>query len=385
MILGGGYLQLPLIQEINNRGYHSIVVDYDKSCDGFKIASEILFCSTQDYESIDEYISNNPIDAILTIATDRPMLVVSKIADKYGLISTSYESAALAINKSSMRQKLKEKNINVPDFRVVFDIDEYFSILREMSRYENLIVKSSDNSGKKGITKINVSDNRESLAQAYNYSKENSSTNEVIVEEQLFGLEYSVESITYNGKTEIIAVTNKINTGEPHFVEIGHYQPAEISYEDYLKITTIVVKTIKALKLNNIGTHIEVMLTKKGPYIIEVGPRLGGDNISTKLTRASTGVDMISLVLDISLGKKIHYNIEENHYAYIYYFQKYVEKKDIEQIVPSENIIEINVLKKENDNVIIKNSSERFAYIIIKANNKTKIKNIIKTIQRFFN
>ena len=45
-------------------------------------------------------------------------------------------------------------------------------------------------------------------------------------------------------------------------------------------------------------------MTPDGPKIVEIGARLGGDNITTHLVPLSTGVDMVECCIRIALGEK---------------------------------------------------------------------------------
>jgi biotin carboxylase len=44
------------------------------------------------------------------------------------------------------------------------------------------------------------------------------------------------------------------------------------------------------------------MITQAGPVMIELGARMGGDNITTALVPLSTGVDMVKAAIEIALG-----------------------------------------------------------------------------------
>ena len=44
------------------------------------------------------------------------------------------------------------------------------------------------------------------------------------------------------------------------------------------------------------------MLTKDGPKMIEVGARMGGDNITSHLVPLSTGIDMVKATIELSIG-----------------------------------------------------------------------------------
>lgn len=64
----------------------------------------------------------------------------------------------------------------------------------------------------------------------------------------------------------------------------------------------------EAIKNNVVGTyktasHTEIKITKDGPKVVELGARLGGDNITTYLTPLSTGVDMVESCIRIALDE----------------------------------------------------------------------------------
>lgn len=47
-----------------------------------------------------------------------------------------------------------------------------------------------------------------------------------IIEEYIEGAEYSVETISYQGTHTLLAITKKYTTGNPHYIEVGHLEPA---------------------------------------------------------------------------------------------------------------------------------------------------------------
>ncbi len=44
----------------------------------------------------------------------------------------------------------------------------------------------------------------------------------MIIEEYLEGNEVSGRSIAVNGNPHVLAITDKVTTGSPHYVEMGH-------------------------------------------------------------------------------------------------------------------------------------------------------------------
>lgn len=118
------------------------------------------------------------------------------------------------------------------------------------------------------------------------------------------GNEVSVEIIVYQGYVHVLAITDKLTTGAPHFVELGHNQPSLLPALEQDKIKDLASKAVKAIGITDGPAHVEIMLTTDGPKMIELGARMGGDCITTHLVPLSTGIDMIKATIDISMGKE---------------------------------------------------------------------------------
>ena len=116
------------------------------------------------------------------------------------------------------------------------------------------------------------------------------------------GPEVSVEVMTVDGIPHILAVTDKLTTGAPYFVEMGHSQPSRLSKTTIDTIKDLAVKAIRSVGINMGPAHVEMIVTAQGPKMVELGARMGGDCITTHLVPLSTGIDMVKATIDISLG-----------------------------------------------------------------------------------
>jgi biotin carboxylase len=118
------------------------------------------------------------------------------------------------------------------------------------------------------------------------------------------GPEVSVEVIALDGEPNILQVTDKLTTGAPHFVEMGHSQPSRLEKSDLEKIRDLSKRAVKAVGIKNGPAHVEIILTENGPKMVELGARMGGDCITTHLVPLSTGIDMIEATIRIACGEK---------------------------------------------------------------------------------
>jgi biotin carboxylase len=107
-----------------------------------------------------------------------------------------------------------------------------------------------------------------------------------------------------NNLPYILAVTDKLTTGSPHFVEMGHSQQSSLPEIQIAKIHDLASRAVKAVGISEGPAHVEIMLTSGGPKMIELGARLGGDCITSHLVPLSTGIDMVKAMIDVSLGLK---------------------------------------------------------------------------------
>ena len=322
MILGASILQLPAIQQAKEMGLHVIAVDMNPDAIGFKesgIQCEVI--STIDIPAVLKCAKENAIDGIMTLASDMPMQTVALVAEELGLVGISKETALKATNKAFMRDALQDCNVPIPLYHRVNDYQGFLEAVNDIvGRGYKCIVKPADNSGSRGVDLLK-SQTPENLQKAYDYSKTFSRTGELVVEEYMEGSEVSVETLSINGICHVIQITDKITTGVPYFVEMGHSQPSMLSEKIKEEIAEVAKAANKALDIMDGPSHTEIKVTKDGPKIVELGARLGGDNITTHLVPLSTGVNMDECCIKIALGEAPDLTVKCNKAAAIRYFK----------------------------------------------------------------
>ena len=303
MILGASILQLPAIQQAKAMGYRVVAVDMNPDAIGFQVEGiEKEVISTIDIPAVLEAAKRHSIDGVMTLASDMPMRSVAAVARELGLVGISDDTALKATNKAVMRQALKDHGVPIPKFFKVSDKQAYDQAVSQFDCA--FIVKPVDNSGSRGIFKIEDLSDTQTIAQAYEYSHQFSRNGDVVVEEYMSGPEVSVETLTVNGHCHVIQITDKLTTGAPHFVEMGHSQPTQHGEETAQRIREVAIAANKAIGITNGPSHTEIIITAEGPKIVELGARLGGDCITTHLVPLSTGVNMVECCIKIALGEE---------------------------------------------------------------------------------
>jgi len=299
MILGSSILQLPAIKQAKEMGLKVVAVDMDPNAVGFNepdIEKEII--STIDVPAVVEAAKRHNVCGVITVASDMPMRSVAAVAEEMGLIGVSSETAVKATNKADMRRAFEENGVASPKSCRVSNKEEFNKAVENFDK--NFIIKPADNSGSRGIYLV---ENKLDAERAYEYSHRFSRGGEVVVEEFMSGPEVSVELLAVNGEHHVLQVTDKLTTGAPHFVEIGHSQPSRLPKTDVEAIKALAIQAAKAVGIENGPGHAEIILTKDGPKMVEIGARMGGGCITTHLVPLSTGINMTKATIQTALGE----------------------------------------------------------------------------------
>lgn len=363
-IIGASYLQLPLVEKAKKMGIETHCFAWPEGAVCKEIADYFYPISILDKEDILEKCLEISIDGITTIATDMAVPTICYVAEKMNLISNSFTSSLVSTNKSEMRNAFEKSNCSIPKFIKTNNTD----VTIEGFKFP-LIVKPVDRSGSRGVTKVIF---ESELSEAITYAITESFGKNAIIEEYIEGEEVSVETISWKGNHTILAITDKVTTGAPHFVELAHHQPSSLSKEIQDKIKAETIKCLNALDINFGAGHSEFKITSKGEiYIIEVGARMGGDFIGSHLVELSTGYDFLEGVINVALGKHETPVLKNYYFSGVYFLCK-----ETEQILPyfsQEN--NFDVLKEIQNNTLknITNSNDRSGYLIYQTNKKIQL------------
>ncbi len=302
MILGASIFQLPAIEKAKEMGLKTIVVDMDRDAIGFKAADVTLEISTIDIPKVVEAAKEYNVDGVMTLATDMPVRTIAAIVKEMKINGVDEATAVKATNKALMRECLKANNVPIPAFYRAKTKEEYAEAVRKFEK--KCIVKPADNSGSRGVFLVDDLNDEAKIEYAYEHSKKYSRSGEILIEDYMEGPEVSVETLSIDGVVNVIQITDKLTTGEPRFVEMGHSQPSRLSPAVQEQIRDVASRAVKAIGIENGPSHTEIKVTEEGPKIVELGARLGGGSITTSLVPLSTGVNMVECCLKIALGEE---------------------------------------------------------------------------------
>lgn len=296
LVFGVGELQLSIIRRANAMGLFTVGVDPCEDAYSREECCAFEVVGGQDYEGTLSVAKKYNVSAIVTAATDKPLVMMARIAKGLNLPFYSVETAEWSTDKFQMKQRFIEGGVPCALGILIRSAEEAKDL------YFPVICKPRDNSGSRGVKLCrDMQELQESINEALQYSK----LDTVLVEEFIEGREFSVESLHYDGKTEVIQFTEKKTTEFPYNVELEHKQPANLTEEQKNSIREIIDKIGAALKFENCPSHTELKVNERGIFVIETSPRLGGDFITSTLTPLSTGINLEDQLLHIALSEKV--------------------------------------------------------------------------------
>ncbi|WP_206214848.1 MULTISPECIES: ATP-grasp domain-containing protein [unclassified Adlercreutzia] len=307
MILGASILQLPAIEKALEMGLSVVAVDMNPNAIGFAVDGiEREVISTVDIETVLESARSHDIDGIMTLASDMPTRTVAAVASELGLPGVSRETAYRSTDKAAMRRCFAEYGVPVPRFRSCDSLEECLTSFDALGG--DAIIKPVDSAGSRGVSLVREGDS-EGAKEAFGYAVANGRSGQVIVEDYMVGPEVSVETLSVDGVCNVIQITDKLTTGAPHFVEMGHTQPSYHSFSVKRQVVEVAISAVEAVGIANGPSHTEIKITPDGPKVVEIGARLGGDCINSHLVPLSTGVDMVENCIRIALGETPRLNM----------------------------------------------------------------------------
>mgnify|MGYP003256258092 FL=1 len=361
-IIGASYLQEPLIQKAKEMGIETHVFAWAANDVGEKSADFFYPISIIEKEDILKKCQDIGIDGICSIASDLASVTVNYVANNMGLTANSLECTKKSTNKHLMRQAFELNEDPSPRSYLVSSIND----LSEAALNYPVIVKPTDRSGSRGITKLL---SKEGLEEAIEYAKQQGFEKKALVEEFAVGQEYSVECLSWKGEHHFLAMTKKFTTGSPHFIETGHVEPAPVDEKMLGQVKKIVFHALDSLEIEYGASHTELKIATDGSIrLIEIGGRMGGDFIGSNLVQLSTGVDFVKAVIEIAIGKEPQFECAGVKRAAGVRFV--FNRKDLEAIQKlkeehPEYIVACDVQSVGEQEVV--DSSTRYGYCLMKA------------------
>lgn len=259
--------------------------------------------AVQDYTRLDGLLplvrgwhAADPFDAVVSF-TEYGLEPASRCAIDLGLPGDNLTAVLLTRDKTRTRELLGRAGLSPVRHRLCAEPADAGDFMAELGG-RPIVLKPVAGGLSEGVYLVGSA---AQLAERWAWTSEVAGGGPVLAEEYLSGPEYSVESVSHDGRHEVVMVTEKLTTESPGFVELGHQMPARLDAADRAAIDQLILDFLKLIDQRTGPVHSELRLTPSGPRLIEAQTRVGGDQIWEMCERV-TGVDMISETLAALLG-----------------------------------------------------------------------------------
>lgn len=251
------------------------------------------------------YAAHTDLSVVMTYLEPH-VVSTALLAQQLGLPGASPESMAACRDKAATRHLLDVHG--VPSARSVLADDADTAVAWARDQGFPVMVKPRAQAGSAGVmqarTTSEVRDAFERAGRETVLGLDAHGPKGVLVEEFLDGPEISVETAVLDpGEIRIIAVTRKRVGPPPTAEEYGHCVDARDPLLTDPELALLITAAVNAVGVTCGALRIEVMLTARGPRIVEINGRIGGDLLHVLISEA-LGLDLARIAADIATGTR---------------------------------------------------------------------------------
>ncbi|MER8684619.1 acetyl-CoA carboxylase biotin carboxylase subunit family protein [Mesorhizobium sp. M1405] len=289
------------IQAAQRLGLHPITLSSDPTQYDY-LAAENYEASQVDTTNLNALINEfsrlraTYVIAGLTSAQEAVYATVGELCRHFDLPGPNPASIQRCCDKFIQRELLAEGNIPIPACRLATNAADVKSAAAEIGL--PVVLKPAVGANSRGVRLCRDSDE---VAEHTTYLLDGKhiwrTPPRILVEEFAQGPHHWVHIM---GK-EVIGIEAADLGPPPHFVFREGIFPAVLTDDEQKDIADVSLSCLRALGLGWGPTNIEFRLTKRGPVIIEVNPRLAGGPQPVQL---AYGVDLVTEHIKLVIGNE---------------------------------------------------------------------------------
>ena len=299
LFVGGGYADIPLIAAARKLGYYVISSGNRPDEMGHSYSDEYQFADFSDKDCVLDVAAKNKVDAICSCCNDFSALSVAYAAEKLGLPGhDGYETAKIVHHKDSYREFALKNSIPAPRAKGFKDVDNALAGLEEFNF--PVMVKPVDLTGGKGISRMDSFEQAHSVVEnAFAVSK----SKRIVIEEYVSGTRHGFSAMLHDRKVKFFFIDNEYYYKNPYLVAAASC-PSLASAEVEKKLVYYCEKIASALALKDGILHVQFILSRGEPVIIEICRRAPGD-LYVQLVKHATGIDYPAWIVKAETGADI--------------------------------------------------------------------------------
>lgn len=288
IVLGTSFSSVPLYHELRSAGFYLISCGGKKGDIGHRISDEQAYIDYSEPEAVIEYILSYRKAEIFIVPSSNDIAYKTACLARERLCidgGVSWDLASKVHEKDKFKTLLEELRIPTP--RVFRD-----QALNPFEEIEVAIVKPIDSFSGIGIS---VCGSYPELERAKLNASKHSTSGEVIVEQFIRGSLHSCSAFISDGKIKESFFADEF-CYKNRFQVSGSNFPSNLPDEIRKLVEASILKVIDYLEYKNGLFHVQLMVERGIPYLIEAMLRCPGD-LFPELVRFANGVNYTYLYM----------------------------------------------------------------------------------------
>ena len=279
-------------------------------------------------------------DAVIP-GSESGVIFAEKLADALSLPCNDASLSLARRDKYYMQKQLEEAGIPCIKSALVKSPQEAVDWYRA-NHMSGIVMKPRMDAGGLGFHLCNTEDEiRQAFAELFGRKScfgEEIKTSDVLIQEVVSGTELVMNHVSHNGVHELTDawIYDKQGAIYNHFELVTELSPVLCDVAKYTQ------KALNALGIKYGPSHSEIMLTEKGPVLIETGARLMGELMPRELIQRIFGYSIVEKSIQaylrpVNSEEKLHsgYKFSDEKY-YIMMMRSYRDERISE--VPAEDL-----------------------------------------------
>jgi biotin carboxylase len=253
------------------------------------------------------------IDAIIS-TSEASIVPVAREAERFGTLYPRSQALINAVFKNRCRLVLRDAGIRSPDFEVLNED----KLIERGPKHVKLpfVVKPTRGFGKQFSAICKSEQDFKNFASSVKQSRQDSDrildqlvSRDYLVEEYVDGSLHSAEIIVQEGVVSCYATTVRFRSYYNEMLEMTATMPSGLTTQQNDAIKKYVQEVFTALDLKVGLYHVELLMDKDGPCLVEINARMMG-SVAPQMYRMMTSIDPFEMLVRIHLGQ--HVDIDDS-------------------------------------------------------------------------
>ena len=301
LFVGAGRNQRRAIARVRELGVRVIAVDKNTDAPGFAEADAHEAVDFADAEAVAQVGRAHGVDGVMTLAADRAVPIVARVAELLDLPGIGSEAAHLATNKIAMRRAFAEQGVPQPHYAAVRDYASAKAACETIGF--PAVLKPADSAGQRGLYLVHDMDE---LARNLPVTLAASPTQEAVLEQFHEGREVNTLLVARQDDVKLITASDRIRPEGVGFgVALAHLYPSTLFGDALAEVERVALAAVHAIGLRN-GIAYPQLLVSEGneARVVEIAARIPGGQM-VEVPRYGVGIDLVEVAVKQALGEPV--------------------------------------------------------------------------------